>query len=127
MLQMEFEQIRHLMEQRPEPGYAVYYTQASNSLPSLMQEQINSFGLACMGVTFTVSQPGHAVHTHTDSIKTRWHRFHLPIYTTGTVLIEDGERRVMHEGGWYGPIKYWVPHSVEAPDKERVHLIVDLK
>lgn len=38
---------------------------------------------------------------------------------------ENGERNVMYEGAWYGKVSYWLPHSVEAPDKERVHLIVD--
>lgn len=57
-------------------------------------------------------------------------RWHLPIITSADVTYWDedsGEPFTMTAGKWWGPVPYWLLHSMRnAGDRPRLHLVVDL-
>ncbi len=56
-------------------------------------------------------------------------RWHLPIITNGQAVwwdVWDGSRH-LPQGIWFGPVPYWITHSVGNYGLEdRIHLVVDL-
>lgn len=97
-----------------------------DNIPPAYLTEVEGLGRTYVKGLVTYTAPGHAVHTHTDRLRPpRYSRWHLPLWTEGTVLIEDGVEHIMLEGNWYGPVKYWLPHSVAANTRKRVHFIVD--
>lgn len=76
-------------------------------------------------------EAGAVLETHRDGIPfdPAPERWHLPVVTNGKVVYreEGSDPFVMAAGWWHGPIRYWLPHSMEnLGDEARVHLIVDL-
>ncbi len=127
-LQREFDE-HYLpnMEARPEKGY--YILHGLKKLTPPFMAAINALDMGeIAAILFTAADAGYSVHKHQDR---DWEeglpvRYHLPIYTNHTILYENGKPIHMYEGSWYGPIRYWLPHSVEHDsDFKRVHLIVD--
>lgn len=73
---------------------------------------------------------GVEVSVHTDTLPKRIDRYHLPILTNEKAFWWDRVYGVRHlkAGVWYGPMPYWLDHSVaNFGDIERVHLVVDLE
>ena len=74
--------------------------------------------------------PKVEVPIHTDTLKEKVDRYHLPIITNYQSFWWDRIKgsRSLKPGIWYGPMPYWVEHSVaNYGETERIHLIVDLK
>ena len=128
-LQAEFEVVfRPFLEKRPEPGY--WYLHSIKELTPLFQLAIKQIPMQFSEALVVGTEAGYSVHTHTDGPpngpELPYHRWHLPIYTQGTLAIIAGEMTVMCEGYWYGRFKNWLPHSIENPtNRERFHLVVD--
>jgi hypothetical protein len=124
--------MRDLMEQRPEPGYMIYKFPEPIT-PFILKHYmltLNSYdgGHSLVSALLTLSRVGHAVPEHRDSKTARPIRWHVPIHTEGTTLINNGVPTVMEEGFMYGPVEPWLPHEVLAPtERERVHLILDFE
>jgi len=56
-------------------------------------------------------------------------RWHLPVITNLECFWQNLDEEPIHfqAGMWYGPVRYWVPHSVwNAGNIKRIHLVVDL-
>ena len=126
-VQVEFDKYyRNYMELRPEPGYSILH---HVELTPLFTKVVEQLGLGKpIAVLFTRTERGVDVHEHIDQDAVGDPRWHLPIYTLETLFIEDGIVHSMREGFWYGPIRYWLPHSViNNGAGERVHLVVDFE
>lgn len=82
--------------------------------------------------------PGVVVQPHRDWLRPTSHqakkptleRWHLPVQTNPDALWWDEDSNVKKHyplGIWFGPVPYWIFHSVENLGlTERVHLVVDL-
>lgn len=75
--------------------------------------------------------PGTEVPVHTDTLPYQLHheRWHLVVSGDKSIWWgeEDGEQQLF-PGYWYGPMKFWLPHSVANRGVlPRTHLIFDLE
>lgn len=80
--------------------------------------------------------PGTIVPVHSDTLaptrqgeRPRVERWHLPLKTNPNCYFWDESDLWMHMalGSWWGPVPYWLPHSVEnTGTADRIHLVVDL-
>lgn len=83
-------------------------------------------------VMFNRMAPGSRLERHVDGPPYR-DRYHLPLITSGSTYWQDYTHGMeshigMRAGVWYGPISYWLPHSVTVSELgERVLLLVDLE
>lgn len=90
-----------------------------------------------LNVMVNTLAPGVGVPKHVDRLRDTTHqrgwprveRWHLPILTNELCSWWDAVNGTvrMLAGGWWGPVPYWVEHSVQnLGDCDRVHLVVDL-
>lgn len=80
--------------------------------------------------------PDTIVPVHTDTLLPtqqgklpRLERWHLPIVTNPDCYFWDEHHKWTHFalGSWWGPVPYWLNHSVENTGQtERIHVVVDL-
>lgn len=75
--------------------------------------------------------PKICIPIHTDVLldNEKLDRYHLPVETNRYCRWWDEEGGWIHFplGVWWGPVKYWIRHSVEnLGDRLRTHIVVDL-
>lgn len=75
--------------------------------------------------------PGTEVPIHTDTLPYQLHHERWHLVLTGDKSIwwdEENGEHILIPGYWYGPMKYWINHSVANRGTiARTHLILDLE
>ncbi len=109
--------------------------------PEIMRaisEIVKERNTLALNVMINKLPPNTIVPAHRDWLKPTQYqavaptveRWHLPIMTSSLATWWDEESGTKHmqRGFWYGPIPYWILHSVANRDclDTRVHLVVDL-
>ena len=132
-LQKSYEShIRQFMEPRHEEGFSQFHQHLSDiRIPGAVASALRDLNMGeLVALVWLEAEPGHVTATHQDckyepDLPQRWH---LPIRTDTTIFTEDGVKASMWEGAWYGPVRYWLPHSVRHLDTvTRVHLMADFE
>lgn len=88
-------------------------------------KDVNHDNRTVFQVLFNRLEPHAVLDAHIDGAPYR-ERYHL-VLSGAYVYKQENKTYEFNTGLWYGPISYWVEHSVFNGDKERVVMIVDLE
>lgn len=122
-----------LMAVKPDGGLPIQ----SPLVQAALQELARLRNTPALHIMVNLLPPGVVVGTHRDWLLPTKHqpqtptleRWHLPLTTNhqATFWDEDNGETHMDLGFWWGPVPYWLKHSVRnLGGGDRLHLVVDL-